>query len=453
MNREEQLAKAPMNRLMLSMALPTMTAQVINILYSLVDRVCIGHIPGVESAALTGVGVTLPIILLISAFSLFVGSGGGPLASISLGRGDRERAERILGCGVWLLLAFAAVLMVFFYAFQRPLLMAFGASEQTIGYAETYLSWYLPGTVSVQLALGLNPYIIFQGQSSIAMCSVLIGAVMNLLLDPLFIFVFGMGVRGAAAATVISQTASALWVLAFLTGKNATLKLRRQYIRLDRSIAARVFALGVSPFTMQSTNSIIQVVMNRGLQIYGGDLYVGSLTIMQSLTQLYIVPVHGFTAGCQPIVSYNYGAGNFDRVRSACKRVIGFVSGFLFVMSLIVIVFPAPLARCFTSDAALVELVARKMPLFACGLTIFGAQMGIQPCFVALGQAKVSFFIAVNRKILLMTPLAIVLPWFFGADGVYAAEPVADVISAATAVWLFKSRIGRILSYERLNSL
>jgi Na+-driven multidrug efflux pump len=410
MTREERLGSASLGKLMASMAVPSMVAQIINILYNLVDRIYIGHISGVGASALTGVGVTLPLIVFISAFSAFVGSGGAPLSAIWMGKGDHNRAEQILGSGVFLLGVFTALLMLVFYLFQTPLLYAFGASDATIGYAKSYLSWYLLGTLSVELALGLNPYIIFQGQSTIGMLSILIGAVLNLVLDPLFIFVFDLGVQGAAIATILSQTVSAIWVVGFLTGKKATLKLRRQNLKPHWPSIKSICSLGISPFVMRATESLISIVMNRGLQTYGGDLYVGSLTIMQSVMQFFSAPTSG-------------------------------------------LLFPRFFAGLFTQEEALIDLVGEKMPIFLCGMLIFGLQTSIQPTFLALGQAKVSLFIAMLRKVILLVPLALILPRFLGVDGIYLAEPISDAISATTATVLFLVLIRRILSQEGLDKI
>ena len=286
-DRERRMATEGIGRLMISMAVPSVIAQVINILYSVVDRIYIGHIQGVGMEALTGVGVTFPIITLISAFSAFAGAGGAPLAAIWLGKGDRKRAEKILGNGVTMLIFFTVVLMVFFYAFERPLLYLFGASDATIGYAVSYISIYLGGTIFVELALGLNAFIISQGQSRTAMTAVLIGAASNIILDPIFIFVFGMGVKGAACATVISQALSAAWTVGFLVSKRSSLTIKLQAMKPDFPVIGRVMALGISPFIMRATESAISIVLNSGLQKYGGDVYVGSLTIMQSVMQMY----------------------------------------------------------------------------------------------------------------------------------------------------------------------
>ena len=310
---DEQLGKEKIGKLMLQMAIPSIVAQTVNILYSIIDRIYIGHIEGIGTNALTGVGLTLPIITLVSAFSAFVGAGGAPLAAIFMGKGDKKRAEQILGSGIFMLGVFTAALMVFFYLFKVPLLYMFGASDQTIGYADRYLSYYLIGTLMVQLSLGLNPFIISQGQARIGMLTILIGAAVNIILDPIFIFVLHMDVQGAAIATVISQTVSAVWIWIFLAGKRSSIRIRREYIRPDGKNTRIVFSLGISPFIMRSTESLISIVMNRGLQDYGGDLYVGSLTIMQSLMQFISAPIAGFTQGVQPIISYNFGISCHDR--------------------------------------------------------------------------------------------------------------------------------------------
>lgn len=452
-NSNEELASGNLNRLIFSMAIPTIVAQLINILYNIVDRIYIGHIQGVGASALTGVGIALPVITLISAFSAFVGMGGAPLSSIWYGKGDKEHAEKILGNGTSMLLLFSVFLMLVFYIWQKPLLYAFGASEDTIGYASLYLSWYLLGTFSVELALGLNTYIIAQGDSKTAMLSVLIGAVLNIVLDPLFIFVFGMGVKGAAIATILSQTVSAVWVVRFLTGKKAILRIRLKHLKLDMKIIKNICALGISPFVMRATESLISIVMNRGLQKYGGDIYVGSLTIMQSVMQLMSAPLSGFTQGVQPIISYNFGAGNFERVRQTYRKMIGICGSFSCVTTLLVMIFPSVFAKMFTGDTDVIRLVSEKMPLFMCGMLLFGVQMAIQPTFLALGQARISLFIAMLRKVILLVPLAIILPVFMGVNGVYVAEPVSDFISAGTAMVLFYWNINKILSKESLEKI
>ena len=452
-DKEQRMATEGIGRLMLSMAIPSVVAQVINILYNIVDRIYIGHIEGVGMEALTGVGVTFPIITLISAFSAFVGAGGAPLASIWLGKGDRKRAEKILGNGVSLLILFTIFLMLFFYLFQTPLLYLFGASDATIGYARAYINIYLLGTIFVEMALGLNTFIISQGQSKVAMAAVLIGAVANITLDPVFIFGLKMGVRGAAYATVISQALSALWTVGFLVGPKSSLTIRLWALKPELRIIGSVMALGVSPFIMRATESLISIVLNNGLQRYGGDIYVGSLTIMQSVMQMYSAPLGGFTQGVQPIISYNFGAGNFDRVRKLYRWMIGISFGAAAGATILIMIFPGFFAGMFTNDENLVALVQQVMPLFVCGMLVFGLQQGIQPTFLALGQAKISLFIAIFRKVILLIPLALILPLKFGVMGIYYAEPISDVTSATVATILFLVNIKKIVSKETLQKI
>ncbi len=452
-DKEKRMATEGIGKLMISMAVPSIVAQVINILYSIVDRIYIGHMKGVGMEALTGVGVTFPIITLISAFSAFVGAGGAPLASIWLGKGDRKRAEKILGNGVTMLIFFTAALMIFFYAFEKPLLYMFGASDATIGYATSYISIYLAGTIFVELALGLNAFIISQGHSRTAMMAVLIGAVSNIILDPVFIFVFGMGVRGAACATVISQAFSALWTVSFLLGKKSSLSIKAKAMKPDLSVIGSIMALGISPFIMRATESLISIVLNSGLQKYGGDIYVGSLTIMQSVMQMYSAPLGGFTQGVQPVISYNFGAGNFDRVKKLYRSMIASCFLFAAAATVLIMIFPGFFAGMFTNDAELIALVEKVMPIFMCGMLIFGLQQGIQPTFLALGQAKLSLFIATFRKVILLVPLALILPLKFGVMGIYYAEPVSDITSALTATLLFLLNIKKIVSKETLQKI
>ena len=423
---------------MWKLAVPSVAAQFINLLYNIVDRIYIGHIPVIGGTALTGLGVTFPIITLISAFAAFAGQGGAPLASIRLGAGDREGAERILGNSVTLLLCASAVLTVVFLLIQRPVLMAFGASEATIGYATDYITIYLLGTVFVQLALGLNTFISAQGRAMTAMCSVLIGAILNIVLDPVFIFVFNMGVRGAALATILSQAVSAAWVVLFLCSRRSGLRIRPQYMRLRRAVVSRIAGLGVAPFIMQSTESLVTVVLNSGLQRYGGDLYVGTLTIIQSVMQMVTMPIQGITQGVQPLMSFNYGAGNYARVRRTFWLLLRVTLTATVSAFLIVLLIPGPLAMLFNDDEELVQLVARVMPVFFGGIWAFGAQMACQSAFMALGQARTSLFLALLRKVILLIPLAIVLPMAMGdVMGIYIAEPIADALASATTLTLF----------------
>lgn len=454
MVQENKLAEKNLNRLMLEMAIPSIVAQIINVLYNIVDRIYIGHIPGIGADALTGVGVTFPIITLISAFSAFVGTGGAPLSSIWLGKGERKKAEKILGNGVSLLLIFAVILMAFFYIFEEPVLYLFGASEATYQYASSYIRIYLVGTVFVELALGLNAYIISQGFSTTAMLSVLIGAVTNIILDPILIYLLGLGVAGAGIATVISQALSCIWVVSFLSAnKKAVIRIKLSCMKPDFEIVKGICSLGISPFVMRSTESLVTIVMNHQLAVYGGDLYIGTLTILQSILQLITTPLNGFTQGVQPIISYNFGAGNFARVKQCVKRMLGVTTVFSAVTTLVVIVFPEIFARMFTVDVQTITLVCKVMPVFMFGMLFFGIQMGIQPAFLALGQAKISLFIALLRKVILLVPLAILFSKCFGAMGVFYAEPTSDFISAFTAAILFAGHINKILSKETLEKI
>lgn len=433
---EERLGTEPLGRLIFSLAMPALLAQLVNLLYSLVDKIYIGHIADVGALALTGLGLCTPMILIVSAFAAFAGYGGAPLAAMELGRGDRDRASRILSMSCVLILFFSVVLTAVLTQVKRPLLFFFGASADTIGFAEQYLSVYLCGTVFVQTALGLNSFISCQGQAKTAMLSIMIGAAANIVLDPIFIFLFGMGVRGAALATVISQCMSAVWVVRFLCSEKSVIRINPAYMKPDLRIIGRIASLGVSPFIMQSTESLISIVFTSGLQSYGGDLYVGSYTVLQSVMQLMFIPTQGFCNGTQAIISYNYGAGNYERVKKNFRIVTGICFAYTLSFYALVLLAPKVIAGAFTDNAQLLELSARKLPVFLAGMSIFALQIGAQTTLLGMGRAKVSLFIACLRKIILLTPLALILPRFFGVDGIYAAEPISDAISALTSLAL-----------------
>ena len=437
MKQDERLGNAPLGKLMLSMAFPAVAAQLINMLYNIVDRIYIGHIEGSGDVALTGVGVAFPIIMLISAFSAFAGMGGAPLASIELGKKKYDEAEKILGNSTGLIVIFSVILTVFFSIYKEPVLYAFGASDSTIIYGKEYIGIYLIGTIFVQLALGLNTFISGQGAAKTAMLSVLIGAVINICLDPVLIFLMHMGVRGAAIATVISQAVSAAWVVRFLTSSKSVIKLKISNMKLKKETVMQIAALGISPFIMQSTESFVSITLNSGLQKYGGDLYVGTMAIMTSVMQLVVIPLQGITQGIQPIISYNFGAGNKKRVKDTFMRMLAITFTGMFVLCGLAVVAPRLYAGIFTSNAELVELTAQVMPIYFFGMTLFGIQSACQSTFIALGQAKVSMFIALLRKVFLLIPLAIVLPKFIGVMGIYLAEPIADILSVATTSVLF----------------
>ena len=446
----QQLGSAPVGRLLLKLAAPAVAAQLVNLLYNIVDRIYIGHMPQAGTAALTGVGLCFPVIYLISAFTMLIAQGGAPRAAIAMGQGDNRRAETIMGSCFTCLVAAALALTALFWAVGEPLLWLFGCSEETILYALPYMRIYSSGSIFVMMALGMNLFITTQGFTRFSMKTVLIGAVCNIILDPIFIYGLRMGVRGAALATVISQALSAAWVTGFLLSDRSSLKIRKKCLRLERGILVSIFSLGISPFIMRATESFISIVLNHGLQAYGGDLHVGALTIMQSVMQLFAAPIGGFTQGMTPIISYNYGAGNFGRVKQLYRWMIGLCFGFMVITTATTMLFPEFYARFFTNETVLVELVGKVMPVFMAGMLVFGLQNGIQPTFLALGQAKVSLFIAVLRKIILLIPLAVILPRFFGVMGVYYAEPVSDIISATTASVLFLLNIRKILSAESL---
>ena len=451
-SKDTRLGTESIPKLMVQLAVPSVIAQLINVLYNIVDRIYIGRIPQVGHLALTGVGVTFPILTLISAFSSFVGAGGAPLAAISLGKGEREKSEHILGNSFSMLLFFSVTLTILFQLGKEPLLYMFGASDNTITYAMDYITIYLWGTVFVQIALGLNLFITSQGQARTAMLSVLIGAVINIVLDPVFIFGLNMGVKGAAYATIISQAVSAAWVLWFLCSKKSSIRIRPCYLKLSGKIV-NISMLGISPFIMSSTESAISIVLNHGLQTYGGDLYVGSMTILQSVMQLLSIPIGGFTQGVQPIISYNYGAQKFDRVKKTAKLLISSTFLLSFLFTLMTLFFPGFFGSLFTSQPELLGLVKKVMPIYMFGMLIFGLQNGCQATFLGLGQAKISIFIALLRKVILLIPLAIILPRFFGVMGIYYSEPIADLISATTAITLFFVSIRKILSPDALKKL
>lgn len=447
-SREKRLGTAPLGKLIFQLALPGILAQLINVLYNMVDRMYIGHMPEDGATALTGLGVCLPIIVLISAFSAFAGMGGAPLAAIQLGKGDKNKAEKILGNATTMLITCSVVLTVVFGIFKEPILYAFGASPETIGYALDYINIYLVGTVAVQLSLGLNTYISCQGNAKIAMFSVLIGAVLNIALDPVFIFGMDMGVKGAALATIISQTISAIWVVRFLLSKKSVIRIKLENMKPDWKIIGMVCALGISPFVMQSTEALVTIILNSGLQEYGGDIYVGSLTILQSVMQLTIVPVNGMTQGVQPVISYNFGAGNFDRVKKTFKIVLIADLTVTVVACLLTQFIPGVFAAMFTEEAALIALVEEVMPIFFAGIWIFGVQMACQSTFMGMGQAKVSLFLALLRKVILLIPLALILPKFFDVKGIYYAEPVADIVAALTTGVVFLMLSKKLLKKE-----
>ncbi|NCB03929.1 MAG: MATE family efflux transporter [Clostridia bacterium] len=448
-NKERsELGQGSIGKLLFKLAAPAITAQIVNLLYNLVDRMYIGHIEGIGRLALTGVGVCLPCIMIISAFAALVSMGGAPRASIMLGRKDKDAAERILGNCFTLLLALSVVLTGVFLVFGKDLLLVFGASPETVGYAWEYLSIYTAGTIFVQLALGLNAFITAQGFTKVSMQTVVVGAVCNIVLDPIFIFVFNMGVRGAALATILSQAVSAVWVLCFLRGKKTTLRLRVSNMRLSARVVLPCLALGLSPFIMQATESVIAVCFNSSLYRYGGDLAVGAMTILTSVMQFAMLPLSGLTQGAQPIVSYNYGARNPERVKRTFWLLLRACLIYSMTMWAAVQIAPQFFVRIFNSDPEFVSYASWALRIYMGVSGIFGIQIACQQTFIAIGNAKSSLFLAVLRKILLLVPLIFILPNFFAdkAFAVFLAEPVADAIAVITTATLFSVQFKKTMA-------
>lgn len=438
-SREVDLGKEPIGHLLLVLAIPTIASQVINALYNMVDRMYIGHIPEIGATALTGVGVSFPIIMIVSAFAALVGMGGAPQASIAMGRKDHDKAEKILGNCFTSLAVVAVILTIIVLAFKTPLLYLFGASSNTISYAEDYIEIYAVGTIFVQMTLGLNMFISAQGFSMISMLTVVIGAVTNIVLDPIFIFGFHMGVRGAAIATVLSQALSAVWAVKFLTGKNTVLHLKKKYMKIEWKIMAPCIALGVAPFIMQSTESVLVLCFNSSLLKYGGDMAVGAMTILSSVMQFAMLPLQGLTQGGQPIISYNYGARNVERVKKGFKLLLIACLCYSTLMWAVTQLAPQLLVMIFTNDPELMELAAWALRIYMAGVLLMGAQIACQQTFIAFGNAKISTFLAIFRKIIVLIPLIYILPIFMRNKvlAVFMAEPIADIIAVCTTCIMF----------------
>lgn len=432
------LGNGNIKSLLFKLALPAIIAQLVNVLYNIVDRIFIGRIPN-GGIAMAGVGVAFPIIMIVAAFSGLIGSGGAPIAAIKMGEKKNDEAEKIMSNSFGALVVIGIVMTIGFLIFREPLLWAFGASEATIGYASEYLEIYLIGTVFVQIALGMNPFVNTQGFAKIGMATVMIGAVINIILDPILIFGFDLGVKGAALATVIGQLVSAIWVLKFLFGKKSTLKIRKEYIIPKLKILLPIMALGVSPFIMQATESLVIIIMNNQLLRFGGDLAVGAMTIMSSVMQIIILPLIGLSQGAQPIISYNFGAGRLDRVKKTFKLLIISCVVYSTTMWLLLMTVPEVLVRIFNNDPQLLEITSWSIRIFFAGILIYGAQVGCQQTFLALGQAKISLVLALLRKIILLIPLALLLPMIFENKlaGVLMAEPAADIIAATITIISF----------------
>lgn len=440
MNKDKDfLGTEPIGKLMFRLALPTITAQLINMLYNIIDRIYIGHIPGNGALALTGVGVCMPLIMIISAFAALVGGGGAPHASIAMGKNDLNTAEHILGNCFFLQILISIILTVILLFGNRTFLLAFGASENTIEYAVNYMNIYAVGTIFVQLTLGMNMFITTQGFAKTGMLSVLIGAVMNIVLDPLFIFAFHLGVRGAALATILSQAVSCIWVLSFLCGKKTILHIRKKNLILKPEIILPCVALGLATFIMQASESIISVCFNSSLLKYGGDIAVGAMTILTSVMQFAMLPLQGIAQGAQPITSYNYGAKKLSRVKQSYKILLCVCVIYSVVLWAIIMAFPQVFAKLFTTDAALIDFTAKALRIYCRVLFVFGIQIACQMTFVSIGNAPCSIIVAILRKFILLIPLIYILPHVMEnkTNAVYMAEPVADIIAVSCTLILF----------------
>ncbi len=434
-----QLANAPVWKLIVKLSIPAILAQIVNLLYNLVDRIYIGHMEDVGTMAITGIGLCFPVLSLISAFTMLVAQGGAPRAAIEMGKGDVKKAEKILGNCFSLLVILSVILTTVFLIFGEKFLMLFGSSESTIIYALPYLKIYVAGSIFVMISLGLNMFITTQGFTKISMATVLIGAICNIILDPIFIFVFDMGVMGAALATIISQAISAVWVLLFLTGQKTKLRIKKENLLPNGKILAPVLALGISPFVMNATEAVINIAFNSSLQKYGGDIAVGAMTICTTVLQMAWVPAQGIGQGAQPIISYNYGAKNGDRVKQAFKAFLVMCFTYVFVFGMSIELFPQFFISLFNDNPELVETTTWAIRLYCSAMVFFGIQMAVQQTFIALGKAKASLFIACLRKVILLVPLIYILPNFFENKvfAVFLAEPVSDAISIITASIVF----------------
>lgn len=446
-NDNRFLGTEPVGKLLFKLALPAVAAQLINMLYNIVDRIYIGHMPGDGDLALTGVGICLPIILFISAFACLISAGGAPRASIAMGRGDMDTSEKILGTCLTLQIILSVGLTAVLLLWNRELLLLFGGSENTIDYAVEYMNVYAIGTIFVQLTLGMNAYITAQGFAQTSMLTVLIGAICNIILDPIFIFGLGLGVQGAALATVISQGISCCWVMAFLLGKKTLWRIRRENLRLRRKLLTPCLALGLSPFIMQSSESVIFVCFNSSLLNYGGDVAVGAMTILTSVMQFALLPLQGLGQGAQPITSFNFGAGNAQRVKKTVFLLLKVSLAYALVLWLLVLFFPGLFAGMFTPDQELLAFSSRVLPIYCGTLVIFGIQTGCQLTFVAIGYAKSSILVAVMRKFVLLLPLIYLMPRLVENKtiGVYMAEPVADILAVIFTVILFSVQFKKAL--------
>ena len=443
----QNMGTGSIGKLLAQLAIPAVVAQIVNLLYNIVDRIYIGHMPEVGADALTGVGLFMPILMLINAFAMLAGAGGAPRAAIAMGQRDHERAEKIMGNCFSLLLIFSVILTIVFYFAAPALLQLFGASEVTLPYAVNYARIYILGSVCVLVVMGMNPFITTQGFAKVSMLTTVIGAAINIILDPIFIFVFDMGVRGAALATVLSQAVGALWILRFLIGKKTTLRLRLSGMKLQPSVFLPCLALGISTFVMLSTESLLSMSFTSSLAKYGGDLAVGAMTIITSVSQLVTMPLTGICQGAQPIISFNFGAGNADRVRKTFRLELIICGTYATLFWAMLMLVPTVFASIFNNNPDLVSYTGWAMRIYMAGIFAMGFQLVCQQSFMALGQAKVSLLLACLRKIILLIPLIFLLPLFFENKvfAVFLAEPVSDIIAAATTVSVFLLRFRKIL--------
>jgi len=446
--KTQDMGTGSIPKLFLQLAIPAVVAQVVNLLYNIVDRIYIGHIPEVGAAALTGVGLFSAILMFINAFAMLAGAGGAPFAAIAMGRDDNDKAEKIMANSFSLLLVFALILTGVFYVSAPSLLRMFGASEVTLPYAVDYARIYILGSIFVLVVMGMNPFITTQGFAKVSMLTTIIGAIINIILDPIFIFGFKMGVKGAALATVLSQAVGAMWILRFLNGSKTLLRLRACNMKLEPQIFMPCLGLGISTFVMLSTESLLSISFTTSLSRYGGDIAVGAMTIVTSVSQLVTMPLQGICQGGQPIISFNYGAGNKDRVKKAFFLQFIVCAAYATIFWLVAVGVPQVFVGIFTSDVALVAYAAWALRIYMAGIFAFGLQISCQQSFMALGQAKISLVLACLRKIVLLIPLIFILPMFFENKvfGVFLAEPVCDIIASLVTTSTFFSQFNKILN-------
>ena len=436
-------SKGSIPRNILSLAVPMTAAQLINVLYSVVDRVYLGLLPG--HLALTGLGITVPVISIVMGFANLCGTGGAPLSSMERGRGDQKEAERVMGNAFTLLLIFGVVVTALFLLVKRPMLYLFGASDATYPYADAYMTIYLLGSVFVMISLGMNPFINAQGFGKVGMMTVGLGAVVNIVLDPVFIFLFDMGIHGAALATVIAQGCSAVWVLRFLTGRKAILRLRLECLVLKASLVRKIIALGLSGFFMNLTNSLVQIVCNATLQSYGGDLYVGVMTIINSLREVFFMPVQGLTDGAQPVTGYNYGAGAYERVRTSIRFSVAVTVGYAAAFWVVAMLFPGALIRIFNQEPEVIAAGVPALRIYFCLFIPMSLQMAGQGVFVSLGRSRQAIFFSLRRKAIINAPLTVLLPIWMGTTGVFVAEAASQLIGGMSCILTMYATVYRPL--------